>query len=51
MDTDEIEKITEIIGSQKGYTNAYILPDLLKKIKYKTIQLILKTGIHYLEKQ
>ena len=27
IDTDEIEKITDIIGSQRGYSEAYILPE------------------------
>tara|TARA_B100000161_G_scaffold263716_1_gene235594 strand:- start:7826 stop:10090 length:2265 start_codon:yes stop_codon:yes gene_type:complete len=29
VDTDEIEKITEIIGAQKGYSNAYLLPEFI----------------------
>jgi S-DNA-T family DNA segregation ATPase FtsK/SpoIIIE len=41
VDTDEIEKITEIIGSQKGYTNAYILPEFIEedKIQNNTIDI------------
>ena len=27
IDTDEIEKITDIIGSQRGYSEAYLLPE------------------------
>jgi len=27
VDLDEIEKITDIIGSQRGYSNAYLLPE------------------------
>ena len=27
IDSDEIEKITDIIGSQRGYSNAYLLPE------------------------
>ena len=29
VDTEEIEKITEIIGAQKGYSNAYLLPEFI----------------------
>ena len=29
VDTEEIEKITEIIGTQKGYSNAYLLPEFI----------------------
>ena len=29
VDTEEIEKITEIIGAQKGQSNAYLLPEFI----------------------
>ena len=29
VDTEEIEKITEIIGAQKGYSNGYLLPEFI----------------------
>ena len=31
IDTDEIEKITELIGAQKGYSDAYILPEYIEE--------------------
>ena len=31
IDTDEIEKITELIGTQKGYSDAYILPEYIEE--------------------
>ena len=30
IDTDEIEKITELIGAQKGYSDSYILPEYIE---------------------
>ena len=32
IDTPEVDKITEFIGSQRGYTSAYILPESEKEI-------------------
>ena len=31
IDTDEIEKITELIGAQKGYSDSYILPEYIEE--------------------
>ena len=31
IDTDEIEKITELIGAQKGYNDSYILPEYIEE--------------------
>ena len=28
VDTPEVEKITDYIGSQRGYSNAYVLPEV-----------------------
>ena len=41
VDTDEIEKITDIIGSQKGYSDAYILPEFIEedKIQNNTVNI------------
>ena len=33
IDTDEIEKITELIGAQKGYSDSYILPEYIEDDK------------------
>ena len=31
VDTPEVEKITDFIGSQKAYATAYLLPNLLER--------------------
>ncbi len=31
IDTNEIEKITELIGAQKGYSDSYILPEYIEE--------------------
>ena len=31
IDTDEIEKITELIGAQKGYSDSFILPEYIEE--------------------
>ena len=31
IDTDEIEKITELIGAQMGYSDSYILPEYIEE--------------------
>ena len=33
VDTDEIEKITELIGAQMGYSEAYMLPEYIEEDK------------------
>jgi S-DNA-T family DNA segregation ATPase FtsK/SpoIIIE len=32
IDTPEVEKITDFIGSQKAYDTAYLLPEFMEKI-------------------
>jgi DNA segregation ATPase FtsK/SpoIIIE, S-DNA-T family len=34
IDTDEIDRITEFIGSQKGYTTAHHLPEYVGDTAY-----------------
>jgi hypothetical protein len=51
IDTPEVEKITDFIGSQKAYATAYLLPEFVGEESGINLDMDISDETHCLEKQ